>query len=268
MVRLTSVGARTGAHSILAALLAGAGLSAFGALAACSKPFTMITEEWPPYVYQDSTETRVGMDIELVRAIFQEAGCTLVEEAPVPSARRLLLFQQGKFDLMLAASNTPERRRFANFSIPYRHESVALYALREDGPAYRAIDSFDATLKRGLSLLAPRTGWYGPDFARTQAAFRAGGMLYEFENNSQGVRMLSAGRAKLMMGDTAAVEYEARLQKVALARLPFVVLSAPVHLMLSKSSTTSEDRAQLDAAIGRLEKSGVLRAIRQRYGAP
>ena len=85
-----------------------------------------------------------GMDLELTRAILKEAGCTLTLQQELPPARRQILFEQGGLDLLLAASDTPERRRYARFSAAYRYESVGLFTRPERLAALPKPGSLDA----------------------------------------------------------------------------------------------------------------------------
>ncbi|MDQ1835247.1 substrate-binding periplasmic protein [Massilia scottii] len=249
------------------ALLAAA-IVASGQALACSRPLNMVSEEWPPYSFTNEENVQTGLDMDMAKAIFKEAGCTLVTAPPMPTVRRMLLFERGEFDLMLAATDTPERRRFARFSNAYRHETVALFALARDYPRYAGINSMPVLARGQTALLAPRIGWYGSEFAHAAPTLRASGRLFDFGSFEQGMRMLGAGRAPLIMGDRAAVLYEAQRQKLVLRQLPFVLLQAPVHLMLSRASTTPDDLARVNAAIGRLEKNGTLQALRERYSLP
>ena len=234
--------------------------------AACSRPLNMVSEEWPPYSFTNEENVQTGLDMDMAKAILKEAGCVLVTAPPLPAVRRQLLFERGEFDLMLAATDTVERRRFARFSIPYRHETVALFTQVRDYPRYAGINGMAALSRGQAALLAPRIGWYGADFAQAAPALRASGRLFDFGTLGQGLRMLAAGRAPLIMGDRAAVLYEAQRQKLVLRQLPFVLQQAPVHLMLSRASTTDDDLARINAAIARLEKNGSLQALRERYG--
>jgi len=79
------------------------GMLGVSALPAAACRMTMALEQWPPYVYRDAQDRATGLDLELLQAIFKEARCTLVTLPELPTARRELLFQQGKLDLMLAA---------------------------------------------------------------------------------------------------------------------------------------------------------------------
>ena len=249
-------------HLLFAAVL---GVSALPALA-CR--MTMALEQWPPYVYRDAEGRYTGLDLELLKAIFKEAQCTLVTLPELPTARRQLLFQKGGLDLMLAASETPERQTYARFSISYRDEAVGVFSKSGAPGSHRQIASF-AQLARGkATLLAPKVGWYGAQYAAARPALEKAGRLNAFGSFQQGVRMLEAGRADLLLGDVLAVRHEARLQGVALNILPFLVLRAPVHLMLNAHTTSAADLARLNAAITHLEQRGVLAAIRARYDAP
>ncbi|NRR31886.1 transporter substrate-binding domain-containing protein [Oxalobacteraceae bacterium] len=233
------------------------------AVPACT--LKMALEQWPPYVYSHPKTGPTGIDLELARAILKEAGCTLSVLPELPTARRALMFRQGELDLLLAASETKERRGFARFSLAYRQEMVGIFATSARLPKLRQINSFEAIGRQKLNLLVPKVGWYGPDYARAQPALEQEGRLSTFGNFQQGLRMLDAGRADLIMGDTLAVRYEARKQGVRIAALPFVPLRAPVHLMLNALSTTQADLDAINAAIVRLEQRGVLEELRAKH---
>lgn len=246
-------------HVLLAATLVPLALPA----PACT--LKMALEQWPPYSMMDARSGPAGLDLELLRAIAGDAGCTLQMLPELPPARRQLLFRQGSLNLQLAASDTPERRAYARFSLPYRHETVGIFTTPARYQRFRQIDSFDAIARLRATLLAPRVGWYGADYARHALALEAGGLLSTFSNFPQGLRMLAAGRAELIMGDTVALRYAARRQGVELVALPLAPLRAPVHLMLHAASTSAADLAAIDGAITRLEQRGTLEAIRSRY---
>ncbi|WP_219136174.1 ABC transporter substrate-binding protein [Janthinobacterium sp. UMAB-60] len=249
-------------HVLLAAMLLGSVLPA----QACR--MTMALEQWPPYLYRDAQGNYTGLDLELLRAIFKEARCTLLSVPELPTARRQLLFQKGELDLLPAASDTSERHAYARFSVSYRDETVGLFSKAGTHAAQRQVGSFDQLARGKSTLLAPKVGWYGADYAAARPALEKAGRLNTFGSFRQGILMLDAGRADLLLGDVLAVRHAARLQGVALNTLPFLVLRAPVHLMLNARTTSADDLARLNAAITHLEQRGVLAAIRARYEAP
>jgi len=223
-------------------------------------------EPWPPYIFIDERGGLSGLDYELAQAIMKEAGCTLQVQMALPSLRRQMEFRQGKLDLTLGASDTAERRSFARFSLPYRSETVGLFTSPANAARYRGLDGFDAILRQRVTLLTPRGGWYGDGYARAQHQLDAAGIRSPYSSYELGMRMFKAGRADVIMGDSAALRHEAERQGVALAAMPWVPFRAPAHLMLNAASTSAADLARINAAITRLEQSGVLGAIRARYG--
>lgn len=247
-------------HFFLAAALLGAMPPAH----ACS--LRLGFDQWRPYIYRDTRAQLVGLDVELAQAIFKEAGCTLVIGAELPGARRSLLFQQGQIDLLLSASDTPERRVYARFSISYRNELVGIFTSPANLARYRQIDTFETLSKQAVTLLVPKQGWYGDAFVEASPKLALAGKLTPYNNYYQGVRMFNAGRAGLIMGDMVALRDEAKEQGVEIAALPFIVLRAPVHLMLNKATTSQADLDRLNGAIARLEKRGTLALIREKYG--
>ncbi|OFJ48567.1 ABC transporter substrate-binding protein [Janthinobacterium lividum] len=238
------------------------------ALPALACRMTMALEQWPPYLYRDAHGKYTGLDLELVQAIFKEARCTLVTLPELPTVRRQLLFQKGELDMLPAASYTSERQTYARFSVSYRDETVGIFG-KAGRPAVQHPASSFGQLTRGAStLLAPKVGWYGADYEAARIALEQDGRLHTFGSFHQGILMLDAGRAELLLGDVLAVRYEARQQGVALTALPFLALRAPIHLMLNARNTSEAELARLNAAIVHLEHRGVLAAIRARYETP
>lgn len=206
-----------------------------------------------------------GLDLDLAAAIFREAGCELVLSDGLSRLRRDLMFKLGQADLILAASKTPEREQYARFSLPYRTEVVRLFALQERRGKFRDVAGFDDLQRMRAHLLTPDGGWYGPLFAAAQPALQASGQLAVFKTFDQGLRMLEAGRADLIMGDALGLQKAAQRAGIAIAPLDFIVLRAPVHLMVNRTTTSEQDLQRINAAIGQLEANGALRAIRHRY---
>jgi polar amino acid transport system substrate-binding protein len=243
----------------LVATALGAGLCAAPS-AACTLRLPLINIALP----QPGAE-RKGMDLELVDAIMTEAKCTLVFSDGVTRLRRDLMFSQGQVDLMLAASNTPERQAIARFSAPYRMEVVRLFAMPDNLSRYDGVKSFDDIVRLGERVLAPTGGWYGPDFASAEPKLQARGQLTTYKSFDQGLKMLEAGRGGLIMGDFLGLNKSATTVGVPIAPLAFIVLRAPVHLMLNRANIGEAELQRINAAIGRLETRGVLKAIRHKY---
>ncbi|WP_460533746.1 substrate-binding periplasmic protein [Chitinimonas naiadis] len=233
--------------------------------AACSRVLRVPFEQWRPYAYRDVAGQPAGMEIELLQRIAQEAGCKLSFQYDIPRKRRLLMFQQGELDVLLAASDTPARRAYAWFSLPYREEEVVPFALPADSSVHGLV-SLDMVLAARLALIVPSDGWYGARYAHLLDEFDRAGLLTRYESYEQAARQLGGGRGQLVIGDRYALLDAARLVGVGrLVQLPFHVNRDVVHLMLSKRSLQPGDLTAIDAAIRRLEQQGILRDIRMRY---
>ncbi len=249
----------------LAACLVMVSATASGANA-CSKPMTLSTGQWEPYGYYDAQRRFIGIDADMVRAIFKEAGCTLVALPPMPPERGLLLFERGEIDLMSGASETAGRRKFARFTVAYRRETVGMFALSGKFDSLGELRSFDDFLARPYAVLAPKAGWYGQAYEEQVPALRRKGRLWQFVDFAQGIRMLAAGRAQFILGDAAAVEHAAVREGVTVRPLPFWLVDDEVHLMFHRASATRADLERINAAIVRLRRQGAFDRIARSYG--
>lgn len=234
------------------------------ATAACSRALRVPVEDWPPYAYRDVGKQPAGLDIELLQAVAREAGCVLQFHFDIPRKRRLLMFQQGELDLLIAASITAERRAYAYFTRPYRDEVVAALIRAEDATSLNLV-SLEQLLQKRIALVVPNAGWYGDAYARLLPAFEAAGLITRYEDYAQGVRQLAAGRGKVLIGDYEALLVAGKAGQLSLTTLPFDINRNPVHFMLSRASLGAADLASLDRAILSLVRRGELRAIAARY---
>lgn len=259
------------AFSVLALCLALATAMALPCQAArnagCSKPISVGTGHWEPYAYFDAQQHFTGLDVDMTRAIFREAGCTLVELPMRPAPRNMMLFESGDIDMLMGASRTGERLKRAWFTAGYRNETVAMFSLAQEAPRHEGIRSFDDFLAGKLTMLAPRVGYYGDTYGRHMAGLKDTKRLFQFLDFTQGIRMLGAGRANFIMGDPAGVEHVAARLGIKVQPLPFFLVDAPVHLMLNRATVPESDVRVLDAAIARLRKRGEFDRIRQAWGA-
>lgn len=247
---------------VLAALCA----AGADASAGCDKTLSIASSDYAPYVYRDAQGKWVGLDVELMQAIFKEAGCAY-RFAPLVAPKRMVeTVSSGRTDVMLAASDSAERRVKNRFGPMYRYESVSLVGLAGKTDAFRQVRNFHDLKQLGLRLLLPNAGWFGEDYAQALPELRAAGQVVEFTYLDQAVRMLKAGRGALLMSDTAAIFAAARQEGVAIEAIPYTVTRAPVHMMFSMASVSEHDFQLLGDATRRLEKRGVLETIRRSYG--
>lgn len=233
---------------------------------ACEHPLRVVFGTMPPFMQPDGRGDYSGLEVELVRAIVRQAGCTLQVLPELPRKRRYSMFLSGEIDMLLAATETPERREIAWFTAPYRQETTSLFVLSRNAERLRVVDSFDSMLARRVSLLSLSIGWFGPEYAQALPRLGAANLVSHFDNLRQGLSMLAAGRGDVLMGDRVAILHAARERGIALTELSYTPARESVHLMLSRKSVSEADWRALNQAVQTLEERGVLREIRARYG--
>lgn len=236
------------------------------AASACDRPLRVAMAQFPPYILRDARGAASGAEPELLRAILQQAGCQLEIVPDLPRKRRYAMFLAGELDILLAASETVERREVAWFTPPYRMETTAWFALPARAAALRELDGFGAVLQRRITMVTQNLGWFGVEYATLLPQLQQAKLISQYENTRQGLSMLLAARGEILMADRGATLYEAAQRGLELAELPFVPAREPVHLMLSKKSVSEADARAIGNAVQLLEERGVLKEIRGRYG--
>lgn len=237
-------------------LLALAGLAPLLAQAACTRPLRVPFEDWRPYSFMaDGRHT--GLETELLAAVAREAGCRVSYVREVPRSRRLPLLLAGELDLLIAA--TPVRGDGVWYTRPYRDEVLGVFMRAEE--ARMDARSLDELLRANLRLVTHR----GPASVASINDFAARGRLAWFEEYARGVQLMQQGQGDVLLGDSVAIAFAARAADVPLIELPIVLLRDPVTYKLSRKSLTEADLNAFNRAIQRLEASGELQAIRQRW---
>lgn len=211
--------------------------------------------EWIPYSYLGPDGEPAGFDIMLIKAILDRAGCPY-RLVVMPPKRAQLGIKDGSIDVMGAASLTPERFAYSHFSLPYRDESIVLFA-RADQSSEFADLTLQEALRRHLRVVAGLGGWYGKEYEANQKALQDAGLLALNSKLDSRILMLMNGRADVLIEDQVAGIATARDLGVSkkLAILPKAQNSDPVHLMLSRVSVPPSVVARIDAAIQSLSNS-------------
>ncbi|WP_336988205.1 substrate-binding periplasmic protein [Aeromonas hydrophila] len=80
---------------------------------------------WPPFSYINPQGTLDGLDVTLTRQILSKAGLE-PHFRNLPWARAIHLLELQQLDVAMGALDTPERRAFARFSVPYRRSTFVL----------------------------------------------------------------------------------------------------------------------------------------------
>lgn len=226
------------------------------AQSACTRPLRVPFEDWRPYSFM-SDGRHTGLETELLAAVAREAGCLVSYVRDVPRDRRLPMLLAGELDLLIAA--TPNRTDVAWFTRPYRDEVLGVFMRAE--AARTDVHSLEELLRARLRLVTHR----GPASVPIINEFAARGLLIWFEAYARGVQLMQQGHGDVLLGDSVAINFAARVADMPLVELPITLVRDPVTYKLSRKSLTEADLHAFNRAIQRLEASGELARIRGRW---
>ncbi len=105
--------------------------------------------EYPPYYHQLEDGQASGIIVDLARQVFAAAGVE-PKFSFVPAKRILHEMQGDRPTASLGWFKTPERERFARFSLPiYVNRPVGVFFLRENEQRFRPYDTLEGLLQSG-----------------------------------------------------------------------------------------------------------------------
>lgn len=208
---------------------------------------------WGAMREQQLTESDI--DQEWLQAIAGSAGfCLQAESRETLVARRLALLESGAVDVLVGASRTPERERFAWFSRAYRDERVLLFVRADQQQQFRQVLQFKDLQQLGVPWLAARDSWLGPAYASARQQLLQSQRVFEFDAYPQGLAMLRYGRGQLLLAPDAFAQFLKQQQVADIVPLPTVIHREPVYFMLSKASVTAGELARFDKALLLVQK--------------
>ena len=223
-------------------------------------------EPYAPYTYSDEEGELTGADIELIRALAGEVGCTL-EFAELPWARILREVEHGTLDVSTSTSWTPERTQWAWFSEPYRETEMAIYVRRGE------VGRFDLKRLADIAEQEFRLGvitdyYYGDEYQALTADPRYHPWIDGATDYATNIRKLSSGRIDGYLVEDVAV-MAAELARLGLTgqveRYPLPIKGEQLRFMFSRKTVDAGLVAALDAALERMRADGRLVAIMSKY---
>lgn len=224
---------------------------------------------WHPFSFRDEQQQLQGLDIDLLEAIFNRAGFH-ANYSEMPWARVLRELEFGTIQLTMSANQTAERDLYARFTLPYRNEETVLLIRRQDKGRWQEITQLSDLLSRpDFTIGLLRDFDYGTDFRTFMQSPQIQQRLLVRLKMEPLIKLLLAGRIQGVVMDPMG------LQQLNLAGLPLDQLTilldiqqTPVHLMLSRRTTTLQQLQRLDEAIRALLQSPEYGQILARYRYP
>lgn len=221
---------------------------------------------WQPFSYRNEQQQISGLDVELLNAIFQRANYQ-AKFSEMPWARVLHELKFGTVQLAMSANITTERQQYARFSHPYREEETAIVIHRQDAERWRGITTLEQLINTPDFHIGVLKGFdYGNTFRQLMARPELQSRLQMRLRLEQLLKMLQGGRIQGFILDPHGLQewrHKDELQD-GLHILLRIELT-PVHLMLSKKSTTETQLQQINLAIEQLKQSPDYQQILDRY---
>ena len=221
-------------------------------------PRVLVAPHWPPYLTGD--DNRPGFAVEIVTSAFATVDVN-VEIVLVPWRRVMWAARNQQADGLVGAWYREARTEYLRFSDPYfRSPIVAAY--NRDNP----LPGCELENLAGRRIGMRKGAWYGRKLMNNQQIEQI-----KVPHDRNMLNMLSQQRLDGAIGD--ALIFRDLIQKVpglneslALCDTPLATL--PLHFAAARSAPDTERLVeQFNQGLDNLEKSGKLRAIREKYGA-
>lgn len=220
---------------------------AFETLAKCSKTLRVGMNEtlWPPYISRKEGNVS-GLEINALNTLFRDSPYCLKYVFYPTSARMLAELKAGKVDLLVAATKTATRAKFAYFTTPYRQEVMALFQHKDKPKIGGEVESL---ILAGNTFALNAGSYYGIAFEKLIQDFY-NDQLVHLPNAARRFKMLSKQRVDYVVEDKLAGEHF--IQTKEYTDVIYSGIDAnktPVSYMLSKVSLTTLDLENINQLI-------------------
>lgn len=220
--------------------------------------YRIVTEEWAPYNYIDNGQV-TGIAADIVKAIMDITGDNF-EFAVLPSMRTRRILQTQPKTIMNALFRTNEREALYKWVGPILEVSIHPYQLAAGTQPVRSRQQL-----LSASTITTRHAGLVPELLESQGFSN---LDKAATTSIQLYRMLLAGRANIILGDTeAGVAYYTRQLGVrlgALRQIPVEIIRAPLYIAFSPDCD-DELVAAWAGALEQLRHSGELARIEQQF---
>lgn len=216
-------------------------------------PWVVGTEPaFPPFEFQDDSGELVGFDIELMKAIGEQAGVEIAFES-LPFDGLIPALQTGTIEAAISGMTiTEERSETVDFSRPYFRAGLAIAVAEDDGET-TSLESLEG------KTIAVQIGTTGAEMAGTVKDAK----VSTFDNAPLALQELANGNADAVINDAPAT-----LDAIATGNIPGVKV---VGELLTEEfygiamPQDSPNRDVLNAALGELLENGTYDTIYEKW---
>ncbi|MDX1453661.1 MAG: transporter substrate-binding domain-containing protein [Oleiphilaceae bacterium] len=221
-------------------------------------------EPWEPYQYQTDGQI-TGLDVDLVRAIMAQAGCD-VNFNKRPWARALKEVESGSIHVVSGASINDERRQYANFSEPYRDETMVLMVRKGESGNY-ALKALTDIISGDFRLGVVRDYYYGEQHKQNMLNAEYKKRVSVVNTDTANLKKLVSGRVDGILIDRYTGPFLAKQEGLGgkLEVHPLSVNSDNIYLMFSKKSVDAATIDKVNAALAAIKANGTYDKIVNNY---
>jgi len=243
--------------------------------AKCQQTLTLgLGNIWPPYYFLKTNINKhvplkdqiTGIDIDIVKHIFQQAKFCLTFVAMPSSTRAFIELKKGNIDFLYGASYSKERAKSTLFSTSYRQETVRIFWAKkglkqplakhkhpteESIRKYRKLSSsnLEGLLESGLTGTINNGSFIGK-YSKLLQKMPYAENMYNIPTIDRRMKMLQQHRVNFTIEDQLAGQYYLQQHSSSSITMhPFIVYQNNIALMFSKKSVSSSVVEQINEAI-------------------
>jgi len=205
--------------------------------------------EWRPYQYLNENGAAEGLQIELINQFAKKANCRLTF-LNYRTAQSIEAIKNGTLDVIMGATDSPERRQYARFSKPYRNEMLVLYTTQEFAPKCRK-KGIVQLIRQGFKLGLQKNSIYGSTINQIQQDSTLNKKIIYFDQIHSDINFVKTHGLDGIIDDPVIVAYKKRANRAreSLISCHVTVYSEPVSLMFSRKTVGQEIIKRFDQAI-------------------
>lgn len=222
-------------------------------------------DPWAPYQYLTPEDEVKGLDVDLISALANEAGCDITF-AQDDWMNLLTGIRDGNIDMLGGATRTDSREEFAFFSDSYRHESFSLYIRPDEAEKY-ADKNLKGLLEVGFRLGVTQDYLYGPQINTLQDDENFSSQFVTVPITEVNYYNLTQGHIDGFLEDPFVAAFTIRRKGLQgqIEALSLEISSGDVAIIFSRISVKEETVQSFNEALAKLKESGEYEKILAKY---
>ena len=222
-------------------------------------------DPWEPYQYLTPENEVKGLEVDLITAIANEAGCnvTFVQDNWMNLLNGI---RSGSIDILGGATVTESRAKFAYFSDSYRHESFVLYIREGESEKYSA-KSLKELLEAGFRLGVTQDYIYSDQVNALQDDENFSASIVSVPITEVNYYNLTQDHIDGFLEDPFVAAFTIRRKGLQgqIEALAVEIESSDVSIIFSKESVDEETVQAFNKALEKLTQSGEYDKILSKY---